>query len=1231
MKQSELKTLTLIHSAEYSYTNIDVSGNVLFTGKNGTGKTTIMRSLLFFFIAKENKKEYGIINNKDFKNYYFPYDESYIIYSYTTEIAKNFVVVFKENNLLRFKFFAIDEYTKIDLKTIFIEDGQTLGYSEVFSNFRKHTIAESDIIKKNSTFIDVLCGQNNITKKSNLSIFALFKTKKDYHQIGKTVQNIFLNSKVESESIKNLLISSLDDSKFITLDIIEDSINRFNLKYENIKYFKENSLLVNRIANASTDYEELNYSLSEITAKIILRKDFIENKNIEIFQEIESKNKTLKEKQLKSQEIEDKFREEEEQLTQKIGVSKQKIKDCAKWEKKFIENGAKEKTLEYTELEILNTQKNDLESKYQIIVGDSKDKAKEFDNQKIEIENKTTKDINSENEKILKLKTSFMDEEKLENEKLQKSVEELNNELKLNLDTTNGFIKKLEELAKVQEFKKIEIENKTIENDELVNIETNIESLKENIEVLKNSNNSLQQEMIGFDKDIEFKNKELSHKLADEAHKYEASFLIIKNKITPLEQKVNFKKDSFISFLQENNHPNKNILFSIVKDEILISTTLNPVMKNENSNSLFGIDIDIEEIIDIDKLKLDLKTFKEELLNLESEYENLKKYIESENSKELKSIEKNRSRCRETIISNDKSISKLDGEINGFLNAKEVIIENLVQLKEKKLKEIRDKISEYIDRIEKGNLKVQEIEKKFKSDIDEQKVQNELAIKKLSQNYESNLGLILKQIEDIENYKRDSLELIEENKLTMLEENGVSKEKIKALSIEIEKLIKRIEKISSYKDIVDDYKSIKKNLLDNFEEYQRDKKIDDEKKSELTKNYKSDKKRWDDICKTYLDAILKLQKESENFKLDLEKYKSFESKNSELIQIVKLETKIFEKLQKNSTLFRDDSIVNFLINFSEIEKKIITLTKILSQDIKTFQDGINSKEAFSLYVNKNDSDSEILNVSKSFYDFIDKKIIDSIITESKKTFSMQINKVIQDINELEKDTSIIRENITNINSELKNLDDIEVIREFSMKADSSDNIVLVTLANLQNIYEKYEISSDDFGIGLFSFDEKDKGNKKADLEIFEALKELSNAIIDSNSSKIEIQDCFVLKFKVDENNNKGEWSETLDGVGSEGTDVIVKIMINVALLSLLKKKTIVNDVNLFCLIDEIGKLHPQYLAKLLKFANKKGIYFINGVPTDMLVGMYKSHYKLKKDTKGITSAVRVLYKNYKAE
>lgn len=58
--------------------------------------------------------------------------------------------------------------------------------------------------------------------------------------------------------------------------------------------------------------------------------------------------------------------------------------------------------------------------------------------------------------------------------------------------------------------------------------------------------------------------------------------------------------------------------------------------------------------------------------------------------------------------------------------------------------------------------------------------------------------------------------------------------------------------------------------------------------------------------------------------------------------------------------------------------------------------------------------------------------------------------------------------------------------------------------------------------------------------------------------------------------------------------------------------------NFHCIMDEIGKLHPNNVEGILKFANVRNIYLINSSPTTYNAQIYKYTYSLSKDEKNNT-------------
>ena len=61
------------------------------------------------------------------------------------------------------------------------------------------------------------------------------------------------------------------------------------------------------------------------------------------------------------------------------------------------------------------------------------------------------------------------------------------------------------------------------------------------------------------------------------------------------------------------------------------------------------------------------------------------------------------------------------------------------------------------------------------------------------------------------------------------------------------------------------------------------------------------------------------------------------------------------------------------------------------------------------------------------------------------------------------------------------------------------------------------------------------------------------------------------------------WADKLSHVGSEGTDTLVKAIINIMLINVFKEKVSkrFGDFRIHCMMDEIGKLHPQNVKGIL--------------------------------------------------
>ena len=189
-----------------------------------------------------------------------------------------------------------------------------------------------------------------------------------------------------------------------------------------------------------------------------------------------------------------------------------------------------------------------------------------------------------------------------------------------------------------------------------------------------------------------------------------------------------------------------------------------------------------------------------------------------------------------------------------------------------------------------------------------------------------------------------------------------------------------------------------------------------------------------------------------------------------------------------------------------------------------------------------------------------------------------------------------------------------------MKVDDSKNEIVQLLIMIKNYNDENAMELGK--ANLFSGENQEKKNKDA----VDLLKQFTKKIGELKRDFISLSDSFELKFRIIENDNDSGWVEKLANVGSDGTDVLVKAMLNIMLLNVFKEGASkkFKDFELHCMMDEIGKLHPNNVRGILQFAKDRNIHLISGSPIENDALAFDHIYKLNKDEKSITRVKRIL-------
>ena len=227
-----LNKVIFLNSAHIPYAEIRMDGNVHFIGTQGVGKSTLLRAILFFYNA--DKLHLGIPKEKqNFDAFYLPYANSYIVYEVVRENSAYSVVVSKSMGRAAFR--LIDAPYR---KAWFVNDRHEVSadWSEV-----RTRILESDarctitpLVTSYEMFRDIIFGNNRKPDMVSYRKFAIVESSK-YQNIPRTIQHVFLNSRLDADFVKDTIIQSMNEEDVsIDLTYYRSQIEAFEQEYDDV-------------------------------------------------------------------------------------------------------------------------------------------------------------------------------------------------------------------------------------------------------------------------------------------------------------------------------------------------------------------------------------------------------------------------------------------------------------------------------------------------------------------------------------------------------------------------------------------------------------------------------------------------------------------------------------------------------------------------------------------------------------------------------------------------------------------------------------------------------------------------------------------------------------------------------------------------------------------------------------------------------------------------------------
>lgn len=267
------------------------------------------------------------------------------------------------------------------------------------------------------------------------------------------------------------------------------------------------------------------------------------------------------------------------------------------------------------------------------------------------------------------------------------------------------------------------------------------------------------------------------------------------------------------------------------------------------------------------------------------------------------------------------------------------------------------------------------------------------------------------------------------------------------------------------------------------------------------------------------------------------------------------------------------------------------------------------------------TDNDYLQIAVDLQDFMDNNKIEEFRRRTSEHYKDILGRISTEIGALMKRRSDVDGIILDINRDFVEKNFAGVIKSIELRTNESSDRLMQLLLSIHEYTVENALSIGD--LNLFSSYNRDEVNRK----VVNYLKSFSHQLQDEQSrSKVSLGDAFRLQFRVKENDNDTNWVERINNVGSDGTDILVKAMVNIMLINVFKKKAAKKsgDFIVHCMMDEIGRLHPNNIKGILNFANSRNIYLINSSPTSYNPYDYRYTYMLSKH--GVKTKVEKLLK-----
>jgi hypothetical protein len=183
-----------------------------------------------------------------------------------------------------------------------------------------------------------------------------------------------------------------------------------------------------------------------------------------------------------------------------------------------------------------------------------------------------------------------------------------------------------------------------------------------------------------------------------------------------------------------------------------------------------------------------------------------------------------------------------------------------------------------------------------------------------------------------------------------------------------------------------------------------------------------------------------------------------------------------------------------------------------------------------------------------------------------------------------------------VQTNLENNNFVDVLDSIELKVERIDNNLTQILTELEGF------------AGVTFSPDRDLFGKRADRDqidrAIDTFARLVREIENYRDKRLRLTDYFDFLIRVHENGHDMGWRKSLDHIGSTGTDYLVKMLIYLSLIEVYRERAIDSKAGstVHCVLDETGVLAPKYVRSVLEYAKSRGIILITAGHSQQTVG-----------------------------